>query len=322
MKKISECKTIKYRTIPNVLFLGNGINRAYNEDSWDDLLRKITKIEIDDTKIKLLSNQIPSPLQAVAVTRDNVKEGIEKYINDESDPKHGNQVALSDNQEKLDTYRSIICKGFDAVLTTNYTYEIEQAVNPDFLCKYNARSKYRKTTYKGNTVDEQFGLFKYMDVSDEKAACPIWHVHGELARPNSMVLGHDYYSKLLARIQSYLKQFNSAYFRSSKNKADYIPKSWVDYFLLGNLYFVGYGLDTAEMDIWRLISCKKHLGLNSAKVYYFDSNLEQDDKFGKRLLLEAYGVEPIPYKVDKDKYQYYYKKVEKKISELMDLNRM
>ena len=39
---------IPYDSIPKVLMLGNGINRAYNFASWDDLIQSIRTHELSE----------------------------------------------------------------------------------------------------------------------------------------------------------------------------------------------------------------------------------------------------------------------------------
>ena len=59
------------KTMPQVLLLGNGINRAYGDKSWQDLIRALKtneKISLDDEEIK----KIPYPLQVILAARGNV----------------------------------------------------------------------------------------------------------------------------------------------------------------------------------------------------------------------------------------------------------
>ncbi len=55
----------------DVLFLGNGINRAFNGDSWNNLVEKISKeyessLTADDVK------HLPFPMKVVALSGDRV----------------------------------------------------------------------------------------------------------------------------------------------------------------------------------------------------------------------------------------------------------
>ena len=54
-----------------VLFLGNGINRAFNGDSWDNLIKKIsTKYESSLTADDV--EHLPFPMKVVALSGDRV----------------------------------------------------------------------------------------------------------------------------------------------------------------------------------------------------------------------------------------------------------
>ena len=55
----------------DVLFLGNGINRAFNGDSWDNLIKKIsTKYESSLTADDV--EHLPFPMKVVALSGDRV----------------------------------------------------------------------------------------------------------------------------------------------------------------------------------------------------------------------------------------------------------
>lgn len=55
----------------DVLFLGNGINRAFNGDSWDNLIKMIsTKYESSLTADDV--EHLPFPMKVVALSGDRV----------------------------------------------------------------------------------------------------------------------------------------------------------------------------------------------------------------------------------------------------------
>ena len=63
----------------------------------------------------------------------------------------------------------------------------------------------------------------------------IWHIHGEARKPNSIVLGHLYYGNLLTRCSGYL------YGDAGCEEGEVF--SWVDAFMLGDVYTLGFGYD-------------------------------------------------------------------------------
>ncbi len=305
----TNLKPIPHGKIPKVLLLGNGINRAFGQKSWEDFLDSIALPEMSEEDRRVMK-KIPYPLQVVALSRDGVDEKL-KGISEEI----YNPVVSEEQRELL---LATVGHSFDTILTTNYTYEIEKAVNPEFFCKPNARSKYRNATkyYHATGTDRRMGLFRYMDASTSDRSCQVWHIHGEAAISESMVLGHYYYGRLLSRVQLYTLTFQRRYRACSRSGHAFDPCSWVDYFLLGDIYILGQGLDFSEMDLWWLINCKKRLGLKG-QVYFIEPNMEQKKRQAKKMLLETYGVKIVTADVQKDGYKDYFWEMSKKLGELM-----
>ena len=300
---------IKYGTTPNILLLGNGINRAFEQSSWDALLRDITTVELSEEE-KVQIGKMPYPLRPVVLTNDQIGEKLQEIA--------GNLVktnVLERQRELLCDYTSL---EFDAILTTNYSYEIEKAIDPEFYCKVKSNSKYRNTTKKGSKTEEQLGLFKYMKVSKDDKEYRVWHIHGEAARPASIVLGHYYYGKLLSKVQQYVPTVMARYEGSNRYKKDFQPNSWIDYFLIGNVHIVGFGLDFSEMDIWWLINCKKRNAKKNGKIYFYEPNLNKKDKLAKKLLADVYEVECVTKELNGKQYIQYYESLLDDIKDAME----
>ena len=64
--------------IPKVLLLGNGINKSFNRDSWDEMLKNIKEENITEQDLEIIKN-LPYPLQAVAITKDQVDKKLEDF---------------------------------------------------------------------------------------------------------------------------------------------------------------------------------------------------------------------------------------------------
>ena len=62
--------TIQPHTRPQVLLLGNGMNRVYGGASWAGLLQKINRTPFTPEEVKT----IPLPMQAVLLSEDHVDE--------------------------------------------------------------------------------------------------------------------------------------------------------------------------------------------------------------------------------------------------------
>ena len=103
---------------PQILLLGNGINRAFNSDSWDDLLNSVDERE---ERYDIGDYRCPETLKAILVTKDNVDKALQheqERLGNLGTEKPENQIRLL--QRLLDM-------GFDEILTTNYSYELETA---------------------------------------------------------------------------------------------------------------------------------------------------------------------------------------------------
>lgn len=292
-------KSIPYGTRPKILLLGNGINRAFGSDSWGDILGRISCGTYTKKEIELLKG-MPYPLQAVVASGACVDKGVELFAEKLCDAKLGEQ--------HRDVLISLINNNFDAILTTNYSYEIEAAIDELFISKYKQRCSYRKSDYKGSTVDSQFGLFHYNNMQIEEDFIPIWHIHGEAARPKSIVLGHYYYGKLLSRLQYYVSNVISRYEGCNRYKKSFAPRSWLDYFLISDVHIVGLGLDTSELDLWWLINCKKiHSDkLGQGSIIWHEPNLDAKNSFSRKTLAETYGVKIDTHIVKANGYKQYY----------------
>ena len=289
---------VPYGTIPKVLLLGNGINQTFDKASWDGLLEKITTVKLSaDEEICLKS--MPYPLRPVVLSDDKIDKQMDKIAPD--------MLRSKLNEEQKMLLKEYVGIGFDAILTTNYTYEIEQTIDTSFECQYKARSKYRISTVKES--NSKLNLYKCMNVSSDNRSYQVWHVHGEAARPNSMILGHYYYGKALSEIETYVAEFMRRYKGCNSRGLDFKPQSWVDYFLLGNVYIVGFGMDFSEMDLWWLVNCKKRHFSNCGKIYYYEPNLANSNKQGIKMVAEAYGINVITETVNNGEYLPYYKKI-------------
>ncbi len=290
---IKNLSPIPIGRIPNVLLIGNGINQAFGGASWDKVLGMLSTGEYDyNDKVFSQIKKIPYSLQTILISSDSVDDGM-----------YGIAKSMLPGPLKAEhsaLLRKITSLGFDAILTTNYSYEIETSLDSGFNVVMGKSSKYRNATKNGTTPQKQLGIFKFYDIAD----CHVWHIHGEAAHPNSMVMGHYYYGKLLAEIQKYVSHVIKGYSMCRKNNTDFIPQSWIDYFLIGNIYVLGFGLSPSEMDVWWLINCKKRHFDDLGKITLFEPNLDDMDHYPIRALAETFGIRYDIYKINKAKRDY------------------
>lgn len=283
---ITKLPVIPANKKPKVLLIGNGISRCFEGLSWDNLIENIDNKTVRYTKEDL--KKLPYPLQPCVVTGDNVHKALsscaEQLINEKM------------SEEENNLYRHILDSSPDIILTTNYTYEIEKALNADFKISKGSKSKYRKRSRevifrkdesKKCSSREIERLYTYFDVSSTEECPHIWHIHGEAAKPATMILGHYYYGQLLSDICKYIEDFKRRYEGCKSRGKDFQPYSWIDYFMIGDVYTVGFGMGLSEMDLWWLANCKKLHMLNDSKIYHCGANIPPEIK----LLADAYQME-------------------------------
>ncbi len=292
---------IEYGQTPSVLLLGNGINRAYGFASWDGLIRSIQTKKLTKEELKCL-NKVPYPLQPIILTEDNVGQQMRECAVELTDLR-----APDEEEELLRAYASL---PVDTILTTNYTYELEKALIPDFKCYALRFCKARKTTVFNTGKDAKRQLHTYYEYGNERS---VWHIHGEAARPDTTVLGHYYYGKNLSKMQQYIPSLISRYRASFSRGKGIECYSWIDYFMTGNVFIVGLGMDLSEFDLWWLVNCKKrHFENTSVVIFKPDITPEQ------RLLAEAYGIKIKAGGLVDEDYRGYYRYVLKELQQILD----
>ena len=273
----------------DVIFLGNGINRAFNQTSWSSLIESIHKKNNPNLPYNEKST-LPMPMQIIVATGDRVDKAMR-------DIAEGLNFDITDEQKSF--LKRILDLPVKDIITANYTFEIEQAagVRNSMYCY----RKIRQLTKKCSAKDEKFNLFKnYKAESCDKR---IWHIHGDIATPSSIIMGNYYYGKLLREIQDYLPSFMRRYAYYEKNNIGLTEYSWVDSFLSKNVYMLGFGLDFNESDIWWLICCKKR-HFKDTKIYFYQPPKDISDE--QRALLKAYNVEIIDNLPFDDSYIKFY----------------
>ena len=283
MKKL-EKEFIVSEKRPQVLFLGNGICRAFGGMSWNGLLDKLKEEALypDNANNYLL----PMPLKAAMLTNNRLAAKMRNVVKP-----HDEQNPMIDGYDwtEMKTHLSeLIGNRFDYVLTTNYSYEIEAAIVGQDTLSASQIGKmmhfhevdHAQTRFLANTFNEARGI-------------PVWHVHGEARKPDSMIIGNYYYGKILRRCVQRLdssldtdedtkthksKSSKTAIFKSSvKNHKPIKIGSWIDAFVLGDVYMLGFGLDFSEVDIWWLLEYKANHRDICGSTYFYEPRKDASD---------------------------------------------
>ena len=234
--------------------LGNGINRAFNSDSWDDLLNSV---DIRDEKYDIRNYNCPETLKAILVTKDNV----DKALKNQKD-RLGN-LGTEKTAAQTQLLQRLLSIGFNSILTTNYSYELETAALG--RNKVNERTLKRIQTHTDEVMrcEPVFMLHTYNSVIYNNIPQRIFHIHGEARKPGSMIMGAYYYGLLLGKILEINKKRANAY-----ADGNFRIKSWTDAFILGDVYILGFGFGFAESDMWWLINRKKREPASGHTVFY------------------------------------------------------
>jgi hypothetical protein len=86
-------------------------------------------------------------------------------------------------------------------------------------------------------------------------------------------------------MQQYMSALIARYRAGSTRQQGTALRSWLDYFMLGDVHIVGLGMALSELDLWWLVNCKKR-HFPDRKIILYKPDIRPEEK----LLAEAYGV--------------------------------
>jgi hypothetical protein len=245
------------------LLLGNGINRVAMQRGWNEILQELARTFdgldlIAGIEAKPLSMFIEELCARSSLSFQKAEHAVKVEF-----ARLLKQIQSVEAHEK-------ICSQFSVIMTTNYDFTIEEVFagplhSPTFLAPESRYSLFRRHT--AGTKD-------------------VWHVHGDVARPGSMVLGFDHYAGYLQKIRNYVTDsvevkgqphgrvgspVKGGNLEFTENRSVY---SWVDYFLRDHMHIVGLGLDFTEIDLWWLLLHKRRRRHQTGQVFYYHVSLD------------------------------------------------
>lgn len=297
-----------------VLLLGNGINRSFSSETWDDIIRNMA-MEMNSESVlakKGYESSLPLPLQAVVASKNK----IDDYMKNNKKRFYG-KVMDDGFRNRL---QMILEAGFDDILTTNYSYELEIAATDKTEVSDYYLNKIRRTTKKDRKAEGRLFVYTYNEVTYKHVRNRIWHIHGAAKNPSSMVIGHPYYGDLISKYDDYLKSVGNGYVLNPD-----LDNSWIDSFIMGEVYTLGLSLDPSEMDLWWLIDRKRRAKLKNGEkmkyggVHYYAPKWEHEENIEKYELMKWYDVDKVEIGNKGDKswgdkdYKRYYEEVLKSI---------
>lgn len=274
------------KTAENTLFIGNGFSRSVFRDmpSWDDLFEDVS-IAIQDYTILYEAFLLEKKRQGL--TEDDVKKGLVEKIRAEFSGK-----SVKDEICDLEQFgHYMVQHHVNNILTTNYDNGIEF-----ILCEF---CGYREQTPKNMVPETIYSVrtYKLFMNDDTGHEVRLWKVHGDLKRVRSITLGFDQYCGSLSKLSEYVK----GTYKSSKKDAKvecagpmdikckerrFDQLSWAELFFRTNIYIVGFGLNSSEIDIWWLLNKRARLMIDIPQIkntitYLYDEKFETPSQTSK-----------------------------------------
>ena len=262
------------------LFFGNGFNMLADDKctSWDTLVKS--------TNMSINEEQIPNTLlfeylfiKSAAKTDTQVKERLCA------------DMAYYQSSKEL---RLLIQKRFTHYISTNFDMAFHDAVR-----KCYPAIKVKEV----NSTEKLYSIRRHYTYTSGNIKKVYWPIHGECARPASIMLSYDHYCRYIAKIQNYIKGEYRTSERDTSPYADRLtdrltkgittPFSWIDLFYISNVHMMGFGLSYDEIDIWMLLTDRKRKllcnnGLIKNKIRYYSIGPMPN---GKKDLLTNLGVD-------------------------------
>ncbi len=290
MKKKNEFM-IDTNMFPRVLLLGNGILRLGDGGkSWDQLLEKIRTREIENDL-----TGIPYAMQPEASCGSDV-EDIQRRVSKE----------IPDNPNPHGLFKELLSLPFDAVLTTNYTYEIEKHLSDNEWTEYQRKMAF--TALDGKPyVNHNTNVCNAVKTSSGRVV-PVFHIHGERERKHSMILSYYSYANAVARLIKYNKEhLSNSLLEHQDDGEPFKCKCWLDYFIMGDIWSVGLGMDFSEFDIWWAIERKSRENAKHGVLHVFLE--DSGEQSAKKQMFDAMEVDSIMIQVKDKDYESLYEKI-------------
>ena len=235
------------------LLIGNGLNRCYaNAVPWNKLLENIAQ------KYGVIFNENnPFPLEFESIANQIFNQDRRNAKTVYTELKSSIAQMVSNQTPSEGSLHELFAAHLpvDGILTTNYDYMLERALQQDHSLP---------TPKAQNISENKYSLYRFANYAGKL----FYHIHGEANKPTSLCLGYEHYAGYLAKMREYLKAAPSIDQRISNVQLPEKP-SWMNLFFTHDIYIVGLRLDTNEIDLWWLLTYRAYL------YYSNDSQLKQ-----------------------------------------------
>jgi len=268
----------------DVLFIGNGLNRVSDSIySWTSLLDRVES----EIRSKYLCS-VPSKSEykeSLPLFFERLSESLNKHRVDSDEDLLEKLVFNAVSEIRPNFLHSLLQRtSFKTIITTNYDLVIEDSIDASIKAtkKYNPIPNEIKTNMTTVSIVGEFN---------------VWHVHGRLKEPKSIVISSSQYYQQLSDILNYLQtEFNT-------------NNSWIYHMFENNIHILGYDLGYNEITILTVLIYRS-MNLKNGKIknrisYYVRSNepINSDLEF----FINRLSIDII--KVDEENYSLFYEKV-------------
>lgn len=296
---------------PKVLVLGNGILRAFGNGArgcqdLEALICKMAGVEplmdVENLKNEEIS-LIPFPMRLAAslLKKRGQEKKLETAVEDlifrqKMGEATANELLCNSGIIAFRPFTDLLEAGFTDVITTNYGYEIEEV-----LCgKSPTFAKVKNDFYRNCIFPKELGITErkykiWKHYLSRTTGTRIWHIHGEYLRPHSIIFEYADYCSFLAKVKK------PPHLEKDKNSENGTPIRWIDAFVTGDIYILGFGAAFCEQVFWMLMERKKRKGPQYGKVLFYEPELEyfEKDKLIKNQqqqavlgMMRAFGADP------------------------------
>jgi len=267
------------------VLVGNDINNIFQGNSWLDVLKSLE----DKYGIKTNTINKPFPLAYEEIYFNILNTQPDNFSENDIKDVIANKIkTIIPN----DIHKEIIKLNCTNILTTNYDLAFEICLDENLNIE--------DLKNEGKIKESKYNIFRHHQINGKK----IWHIHGALTLPSSIILGYEHYSGYLQNMRGYTttgSQYKNQDFNkplTNRLSIDDIGNSWIDDFFTKDIYIFGLNLDFVEIDLWWLLTFRERYRLtkksdlyNKITYYIPQCFYETPSSKPKIELLQSVGVE-------------------------------
>ncbi|MBL6446351.1 SIR2 family protein [Fulvivirga sp. 29W222] len=171
----------------NSVLFGNGLNRlSATNKSWDELLDEIKYPNEFD------NGNLPNTMVYERILFE--RPGLSNILEEELNVKEKIAKAY-ENIDAPSIYRELYSLNAQNYLTTNYDYAFRDSILDEFDYKVLNKS-----------TEEIYSIRRKIEIEKNgHEPTNIWHIHGEIQHPKTIMLGLDHYCGEIGKIDAFIK---------------------------------------------------------------------------------------------------------------------